>query len=731
MKKLLFPILLLVVSNSIMAQVPGFEKVFRWGYGPVTTIEGNEEAVFYTSGSNLITGILSASDSLLEVAKLDLGESVSTSFLSGDRLYLLGRSFFIINISNRYQPTVISKTPVSSGVEQEISVLGSVAFLRNSGLLSVYDISDEAKPKYSTRVPGYINSFTIAGGQLCYVIDKTIYIASLQNPLQPVVSDSIQLKQNAYSFCLAGKDNHLFVGSTDYKNKMLVYSNSESTRFELTDSLDLGQGGEFIKIKGQFLGYFELGWGGYILGLFDISDIKKPTAINSQNSYFHGNSFCIGDNYLISTDGSYGLNYYSKQTNTVFKLKFRIHEAGYMVNPKMTKGELHVPESGGYRSFELKSHGLPIEKYFYFVGPTDLVGRETIAIESFADYLYVVSSEGVFLKHKEKPNEYLGWITNNFDHVTQATLEDSLFIVLSGKTPWSSFEHSILSQYSLKDPSDPKQKSDGGYFSNFPISSYFREGNRIFLCSPDSGVLVYSFPFTGWDQKTLCLPLGKNDKPETGLFKDDLVILNCKNKIVIFREVSQNQFERVSEIQLDEAAGSIQIVKNKLFVLSVTIWGSYIYEDDTKIRIYSLENPESPVFEGSFDQTLPVTGIGTENDFLVVTHGSLGYTLFKYKSVPDGVEEPSGFTPQTFSLKPNYPNPFNPETRIPFTLPGKGKVTFKTYSVLGQLVKEETLEGNPGLNSWLVNLENQSSGIYLVKGTYQNRTETVKILLVK
>ncbi|MBN8706763.1 MAG: T9SS type A sorting domain-containing protein [Bacteroidetes bacterium] len=47
--------------------------------------------------------------------------------------------------------------------------------------------------------------------------------------------------------------------------------------------------------------------------------------------------------------------------------------------------------------------------------------------------------------------------------------------------------------------------------------------------------------------------------------------------------------------------------------------------------------------------------------------------------------------PQNFELSGNYPNPFNPSTSIKFSLPEKGNVTLRVYSVLGQLVETRIL----------------------------------------
>ena len=56
-------------------------------------------------------------------------------------------------------------------------------------------------------------------------------------------------------------------------------------------------------------------------------------------------------------------------------------------------------------------------------------------------------------------------------------------------------------------------------------------------------------------------------------------------------------------------------------------------------------------------------------------------------------------------LKPNYPNPFNPETFIPFTVggfpdcPDAGKlykITFSVYNVIAQVVAVPVLRGSSG-----------------------------------
>jgi hypothetical protein len=87
----------------------------------------------------------------------------------------------------------------------------------------------------------------------------------------------------------------------------------------------------------------------------------------------------------------------------------------------------------------------------------------------------------------------------------------------------------------------------------------------------------------------------------------------------------------------------------------------------------------------------------------------------------------------------NYPNPFNPETKIVFNLPEEGDVKLEIYNIKGQKVKVFTFP-NWGLGTseysvvWNGTDENNkpvSSGIYFYKLMVDNYSKTKKMLLLK
>lgn len=88
--------------------------------------------------------------------------------------------------------------------------------------------------------------------------------------------------------------------------------------------------------------------------------------------------------------------------------------------------------------------------------------------------------------------------------------------------------------------------------------------------------------------------------------------------------------------------------------------------------------------------------------------------------------------PSRFAILPNYPNPFNPVTTIPFQLPEAADVRLSVYNMKGALVEtvfQGKLDAGQHVTRW--DASSQSTGIYLlVMETGQNTTSR-KITVLK
>ncbi|RKY56261.1 MAG: hypothetical protein DRP93_01745, partial [Candidatus Neomarinimicrobiota bacterium] len=85
-----------------------------------------------------------------------------------------------------------------------------------------------------------------------------------------------------------------------------------------------------------------------------------------------------------------------------------------------------------------------------------------------------------------------------------------------------------------------------------------------------------------------------------------------------------------------------------------------------------------------------------------------------------------------FEFSSSYPNPFNPAFVVPFELYTATKVNIRLYDISGHLVKiVANREFSAGKYNLLVNGNNLSSGVYLLRTQVEGIVNTQKMLLVK
>ena len=97
-----------------------------------------------------------------------------------------------------------------------------------------------------------------------------------------------------------------------------------------------------------------------------------------------------------------------------------------------------------------------------------------------------------------------------------------------------------------------------------------------------------------------------------------------------------------------------------------------------------------------------------------------------------GITQIGNNLPKKFALSQNFPNPFNPTTKIKFDVPRNGNVLLEVYNNLGQVVK--TLHNgytNAGYYETNFDGSGLTSGIYYYKMTSQDFVQTKKMILVK
>ena len=123
------------------------------------------------------------------------------------------------------------------------------------------------------------------------------------------------------------------------------------------------------------------------------------------------------------------------------------------------------------------------------------------------------------------------------------------------------------------------------------------------------------------------------------------------------------------------------------------------------------------------------------NDLVVDKNNNLwiasGAGLTKVDFNPTAVEEYIDTVPTQFTLN-TYPNPFNPTTKIEFSISKSGRYTIKVYNSLGQeVVKLVDHELAAGIHSVTFDASGLASGIYICKLSGENIMLSKKIVLMK
>ncbi len=92
----------------------------------------------------------------------------------------------------------------------------------------------------------------------------------------------------------------------------------------------------------------------------------------------------------------------------------------------------------------------------------------------------------------------------------------------------------------------------------------------------------------------------------------------------------------------------------------------------------------------------------------------------------------TGGTPRLFALNQNYPDPFNPSTKISYSIPATGLVTLKVYNILGQEV-QTLFSGMRNAGNYETTFDGSklASGVYFYRLQAGNQTLVKKMLMLK
>lgn len=136
-------------------------------------------------------------------------------------------------------------------------------------------------------------------------------------------------------------------------------------------------------------------------------------------------------------------------------------------------------------------------------------------------------------------------------------------------------------------------------------------------------------------------------------------------------------------------------------------------------------------------------GNSSTNNYTFIDEDVTGDLLYRLKHIDnDGnfsysfAIEVSGFQVNNFELLQNFPNPFNPATKIKYIVAEEGFVTLKVYDILGNEIATLVQEEKP-VGIYEVDFGDEStaralsSGVYFYRLKAESFTDTKKMLLIR
>lgn len=196
---------------------------------------------------------------------------------------------------------------------------------------------------------------------------------------------------------------------------------------------------------------------------------------------------------------------------------------------------------------------------------------------------------------------------------------------------------------------------------------------------------------------------------------------------------SENGYDAAEKIKLDNsgniyASGTVTLNSHgiQIYTVKLSPEGQLLWSD--KFSRYNSLKDSNYVKDLLIDNTNNIYLCGKSRDSVSRKYDFL---TVKY-SQPTSVVNNNEIMNKDFYLLENYPNPFNPETKIKFNLPGKSNVKINIFSSDGKSILELlNSDYSAGVHTVVWNAQGLPTGIYFISFRAGNFKEIRKAVLIK
>lgn len=674
-------LLLLLIQSALCLAVCADSKnvgvIWRDPYGPAQDVWVVGDNVYLAAGGALIVfevNNLSQVIEITEVGKTVTPGDIREIYIDGIYAYAITYEdgLFVIDISDPTNPEQVSSLD-KFVYSNSVHVSGDYAYVSDNSGLHVIDVSNPARLKEVAVYEGPEASYGlhVADGY-AYVANDNLHIIDISDPEDPRETAVFNTQGGAFSVYV--KDNYAYVSDSGSKDGLVMLDISDPVNPRKVSSLRV-HGGD-IHIVGDYA--YVADWSGGGLFAVDISNPEEPTEVGhfparwSRGIYFAGG-------YVYLTDGADGLHIIDAADPERMEEVHTYEVHGLVESVWVENGYAFVADaSTGIRVFNVTNPANPREAAVYEAK------LKQCSMSLVGDYIYASDqSEGLLIIDITNPEN-----PRKAGSIGRTMRPHALHI--SGDYAYTLSGSTMLHIIDISDAKNPREISATRI--NEIAGGIWVVGKYAYIANGKDGLMVYDISDPEKpSRKARC------DTPEWayGVYvRGDYAYVADLNAGLQIIDISS---PRDPEIMAEYPA-------RMAFRVSVKGSCAYVVENLDGIRVIDVSDPENPLEVGYYDTPGYALDVHVDGRYAYVADGNGGLWIMEYtgeckdmypQAVHNEPEISAGLKPTRSNeninmLYQNIPNPFNPDTWMPYQLAEGTNVAIDIYSSNGRSIR--TLE---------------------------------------
>lgn len=689
----------------------------------------------------------------------------------------------IINVSNPQNPALLGSYDPPANARC-ITATNSIAFICAATYYPVplpgwftsdLQIINVSNPQNPTQLGScdimYPASFITVAGNIAYVggyfhsetnwYNGWLQLIDISNPQTPTPIGSYHIEDNAYSITVEDSIAYVAKGGTyidDYSGmQILDVSNPQNPT--LLSNYETPNDAYSIGVEGSVACVAE---GIYGIQIFSVTNPQNPVLLSSYDTPGDARFVTIVNGLAYVADGESGLQIIDITNPQNPSLVATFHLPGISQSVSVSGGIAYA--ANGEAGLQIINVANPQNSSL--LGSYDTPG-EGLAVSVANDLACVADGGGYGLKFIDVSEPYNPILLDTFyiGNVTYAQVVGNVAYAVAGgdiliidisnpqnisllgsyATPGQAKSISILSNLAyitdgewgleIVDVSNPQ--------SPVLVGSYNTQGEALSVAITDwvAYVSTVIWQISGYySSDLLCIDISNPQNPTIRCSYDTSGYARTV-AAVGYTAYWTNNVSGLNIVNFPDFASPDLITTIMPHATSEInqcyVHGNLLYVSDlswNEISVYDINNPMTPVLNNRYAWNLGSINMCVANNTLYTANGFGGLNIHNLSTIDN--DDEVQYTAPDFQMR-IYPNPFNPETIIAYTLPAKGQVCLEIYNSKGQLVKillnEQQTKGEHSLtwNGKDNAGNNVASGLYLCRISSDGKNESRKMLLLK